>query len=257
VNCTAALTGITLPYKTGFDPTGTTVKCYNPGIYSQDFQVGTSSGVPFVAYLKPGVYVFQQDVIVKGYLFGGLQTSEGVTLVLNANKNFAATGAEGVVLNAGPDSCTAPSCRAKPAKLNGSPVESPDHLPLTLMVRTNDACFQPGSSPRLPVLCTTDPAANTGTHVIKIGASSGGGGSTGAALIRFGGVIWAPTDNAIIASSWTSQQGFVGRLVVWSIQYSGGATLNEEGSQGAANGILRIDGGCSPGEACVNPYSAP
>jgi len=254
-NCTAALTGITLPYKNGFDPTGSVLKCYNPGIYTQDFNVGTAVNDPFIAYLKPGVYVFQEDVDINGYLFGGLQTSQGVTLVLNSNKSLEAIGAEGLVLNAGPSTCLAVACRATPALLNGVPVESPDHLPLTIMVRTNDTCFQSGTSPRLPILCTSDPASNTGTSVLKIGASSGAGGSTGAALIRIAGVIWAPTDNAAIASNYTDQQSYVGRIIVWSIKYGGGAALNQEASASSAIGILRIDMGCSPGEPCSSPFS--
>lgn len=245
--CASATSGITFTYQTGEDVSKLNIVCYRPGIYESNkgFNIQTKTDV---AYLEPGIYIFRDDVDVNGYLFGGLQTSAGVTLVVDKVHNFTGTSAVGIVLNTGPASCTQLSCRATPAVLAGAKIQSPDGLPLTIMITTDDACFVPSTSPRLPQLCTDTSASNTGTNVLQIGASSGTG-----SLIQVGGVIWAPTDNVGIASNYTDQQSFVGRIVTWTIKYNGGSALNEEGAANSSKGILRIDAACSPSEGCVSP----
>ena len=243
--CTSATSGITFTYQTGADVSKMNMVCYRPGIYQSDFNVPTKTDV---AYLEPGVYIFRGNVNVNGYLFGGLQTSAGVTLVVDKANNFDGGSADGIVLNTGPATCMQLSCRATPAVLVETTVQSPDGLPLTIMITTDNTCFVSGTSPRLPQLCGDTSAANTGTNQLQLGASSGAG-----ALIKIGGVIWAPTDNVKISSNYTNQQSFVGRIITWTVKYNGGAALNEEGPANSSEGILRIDAACSPSEACVSP----
>jgi hypothetical protein len=56
----------------------------------------------------------------------------------------------------------------------------------------------------------------------------------------------------VIASNYTNQQSFVGRIVVWSIQYKGNAALNEEGAPTNSLGTMRLDAACTaPGTPCI------
>jgi hypothetical protein len=61
-----------------------------------------------------------------------------------------------------------------------------------------------------------------------------------------------PTDNVEISGN-SSSNGRVGQIISWTLKYSGGIRINQQGPGTQSNGILRIDAACSaPGEPC-NP----
>lgn len=228
-----------LPFKPGDTyPGNINLKCYRPGEYYADFNVQTNTDA---AYLESGVYIFHQRVNVGGYLFGGLISNQpGVSLVMRSDELLDSTNSKGVELNYGDSSCADISCRATaPAGLAG-----PGGIPLTIMVRTDDSCFAPGSSPRLPVLCTSGSPNNTGTSVVNL---AGGG------ILRVAGMIWAPTDNVYIKSDNGIQVGTIGQIVAWTVTYDGGAGLTQETKIGEGPGVLRLDTGCAPRAKCDYP----
>jgi Putative Flp pilus-assembly TadE/G-like len=242
VGCVNKPSGVNFTYLPGVSAGSITMKCYKPGIYASNFNVQLSSDA---AYLESdgtnGVFIFQGNLNVNGYLFGGLETGRpGVVLVLDATNTFSGTTAQKFQLNYGPDGCSLPACRAGPAMNNGSPVESPNGNVITFMVHTDDTCFISGTTPRVPQLCTSGPAANTGTSVIN---------ANGSAFLQLAGVIWAPTDNIKIGSNFTLQNGTLGQIVGWTVTYSGGAQLNQESFSGNKPGVLRLDEACSPSAA--------
>lgn len=226
------------------------VTCYRSGVYEEPFNVQQSDDV---AYLEPGVYVFNGGLDVNGYLFGGIGPSgSGVTIVVPNTESFDGTGASGIVLNT---TCSAvgggSACWAEP--VNG--YESPDGYPISIIVPKLDHQVVQGSAVNCFKSDGVTPAENdgtpcTGTSVLKLGASSGSG--AGEAIIRIGGVIWAPTDKVTIGSNWTEQQSFVGRIVTWSVKYHGNAALYEESMPGQGPGFVALDAACSGGdEPCV------
>ena len=76
---------------------------------------------------------------------------------------------------------------------------------------------------------------------------AGGGG------LALEGVQYAPTDNFDIHGGSTGD-GRVGQIISWTLFYSGGTHINQEGPGGEGPGILRIDAACSaPAEVCNSP----
>jgi len=74
-----------------------------------------------------------------------------------------------------------------------------------------------------------------------------GGGS-----LAVEGVQYAPTDNVNINGG-SSGTGRVGQIISWTLTYTGGTHINQEGPSTTGNGILRIDAACAgPAEPC-NP----
>ncbi len=248
LGCVNKPVGLVMPLKPEVDPATINLKCYKPGIYQQDFNVQQANDA---AYLESdatnGVFVFHGNVTLRGYIFGGItDAAAGVVIVMDQDKSFDGATAEGVTLNVGSTTCSGSLCRASPAidPATLGPVESPDGLPLTFMIHTDDTCFVPLTAPRMPQLCTSSSStSNTGTNVLSL---------TGNGLLSVAGVVWAPTDNVQVASNFGSQAGTVGRIISWTVTYSGGAALNQEGTPSVSMGILRLDAACTAGEPC-NP----
>jgi hypothetical protein len=65
--------------------------------------------------------------------------------------------------------------------------------------------------------------------------------------IYLAGVQFMPTDNVSINSS--AATGYVGQIWGWTLKYSGGVAINQEGAGSNGPGTLRIDTACSPGES--------
>lgn len=250
VTCTDAPT--TWPLRNGETIDSLNLTCYQPGVYEEPFNVQHSDDV---AYLEPGAYLFEGGLDVNGYLFGGIGGSgEGVTVIVPNTDSFDGTSASGIVLNTTCSEVDGGSdCWAAPV----SGYESPDGYPVSIIVPplSNQVvqgsevdCFEPddGITPAL-----NDGTPCTGTSVLKLGASSGPG--AGEAIIRIGGVIWAPTDNVTIGSNYTVQQSFVGRIVTWSVKYHGNAALYEESLPGQGPGFVALDAACSGGGEPCNP----
>jgi Flp pilus assembly protein TadG len=240
-SCTGLLPS-ELPYQAGVDPASIDVTCYGPGVYEREFRISRNTDA---AFLDTGIYIFEDGVDISGYLFGGLRSDQpGVALVLtNTSKTFSGANAEGITLNYGDLTCADVSCRATPAVGPGGPVAL-GGVPLTIMVKTDDTCFQPGSSPRLPILCTSGSGVNYGTNVLKL---------TGNGILQVAGIVWAPTDNVKVNSNYTGQDGTIGQIIAWTVEYDGGSALNLETAQDDGPGVLRLDTACSPGAVCVSP----
>jgi hypothetical protein len=74
-----------------------------------------------------------------------------------------------------------------------------------------------------------------------------GGGS-----LALEGVQYAPTDNVEISGGSTGT-GQVGQIISWTLKYSGGTHINQEGPATEGPGTLRLDAACTvPGTPC-NP----
>ena len=54
------------------------------------------------------------------------------------------------------------------------------------------------------------------------------------------GVQYAPTDNVEISGN-SSSNGKVGQIMSWTLKYSRGIRINQQGPPTENNGILRID----------------
>ena len=65
------------------------------------------------------------------------------------------------------------------------------------------------------------------------------------------GVQYGPTDNMAISGN-SSSTGRVGQLWAWTLKYSGGIQVNQEGIASQGPGMLRLDAACTaPGTPCV------
>lgn len=227
---------------TGADTLPVGTECYKPGVYKTTLNVG--GGAAPGAYLEPGVYFFDKGVNIGSgkSLWGGLQTGRhGVALVLpqqasNPYPGFDGTGAEFLILNRGGGTCTDNSCRALPAlDINGNEVKTADGLMLTLMVTRDDTCF----SGLTPQLCNDN--QNT---VLKL---------AGNGTLIVAGVIYAPSDRVNINANFTAQDGVVGQIISWTVDYAGGALLNQDYPGPDGPGILRLDAACTVPSTPCNP----
>jgi Putative Flp pilus-assembly TadE/G-like len=225
--------------------------CYQPGVYSFYFNVANKK----TALLEPGVYWFNQGLLVQGNLIGGYETaSEGVALIVPQTQPFTVNGggsgsANLLALNRGSAfstgaNCGSPSICATPSLMpdNVTKVQTDPTtgLPLSVIVAPNPLNPCPVVVPA-PSGC----AKQTGT----INWSGAGGGST---LLAVAGVVYAPSDNIQVAGS-TDSRGYFGQLVAWTITYSGQSTLNQTFEGGIPNGSVRLDQACSGGTSPCAP----
>jgi Flp pilus assembly protein TadG len=219
-------------------PAGT--ECYKPGVYKSVFKVG-GGAVPG-AYLEPGVYFFDKGVTIGSgkWLSGGLQSSQpGVALVIPQDgpgsfPGFDGTAAEFILVNRGDATCNDNSCRSLPAlDVNGNEVKTPEGFALSIIVPRDESCF----TATTPQLCSDNQ-----NHTIKL---------AGNGTLTVGGVIYAPSDKVNINANFTAQDGVVGQIVAWTVDYAGGALLNQDYPGGAEIGILRLDAACTvPSTPC-------
>lgn len=213
--------------------------CYQPGVYTDThgFKVGTGQ----TAYLMPGAYSFPYGLSVQGSLTGGLVNNKpGVVIVFptEIKNGLNPNNAENFVLNMGGETCTADTCRATPAiDFAGNPVQTPQGLAITMEVGRDNNCFS-GNTPINDANCNLNAVDST----ISI---------AGNALVQVAGVLYGPSDNMQISGS-STQGGFVGQLISWTVSYSGGSTLTQEYPGGPGNGVLHLDAACSgPGSPCT------
>lgn len=236
------------------------VYCYNPGIYdtSGPKQIKVANGQ--VALLKPGAYYLKGGLDVSGALIGGYEpghpgvalmldecrntctfagNSPSLVVALNAGTKFPATYGGGVAATAAHD------WDDQLVQTSGPSSPTPPILISLLVKRDRDgpafgsACVVPTSAPFV------EPAACDANHNQTINLFGNGG-------IVLEGVQYAPTDNMAIGGN-SGSTGRVGQIISWTLKYSGGITINQQGPGTAGNGILRIDAACSaPAEPC-NP----
>jgi Flp pilus assembly protein TadG len=227
--------------------------CFNPGVYDTTNAKQLSIGTGDVGLLMPGAYYFKSGLDVSGRILGGYRPApaHGVALMFDecsAQCIFSGNNALTISLNAGtkfPPGAAGTSALAA-IDWNGQLVEtsgpsSPTpHLLITLLVIKDPSCFVPTSAPfQEPSGC--DP----GTHNKTLNIAGGGS-------LALEGVQYAPTDNVEIHGG-SSGTGQVGQIISWTLFYSGGTRINQEGPPSQGPGILRLDAACTvPGTPC-NP----
>jgi hypothetical protein len=239
-----------------------TIYCYNPGIYDTSGPDQLKVGTGDLAILKPGAYYFKSGLDVSGRIIGGYQAGlKGVALMFDergpgncSSCIFSGNNALTVAFNAGtkyPATATTGTAATAAIDWNNQPVQttgpsSPTPpLPLTLLVRHDldgpggtPGCYVPTSAPLLePATCNDN---KNGTLNIA------GNGS-----IVLEGVQYAPSDNVVIGGN-SSSTGRVGQIISWTLKYSGGISLNQQGPGTQGPGTMRLDGACTaPGTPCT------
>jgi hypothetical protein len=245
------------------------VYCFNPGIYqsgggAKDAKITIGTGE--VGLLKPGAYYLRSGLDVGGNgsrLLGGYWgLHSGVALMFDEAPGsgscpqcaFKGNGADTLALNAGtkfPRGATGDAATPaidwdnQPVKTSGPASPTPAILMSLLVKRDTDgtggisACTVPTSG----LLIEPSGCQDNNNKTISIG----GGGQ-----LDVEGVQYMPTDNIAIAGS-SDGNGTVGQIVAWTVTWSGGTTINQEGAGSQGPGTLRLDAACTaPGTPC-NP----
>ncbi len=228
-------------------PDMTKITCYQAGVYSGGVSVNNGT----LAVLEPGLYFFDDGLDVQGSVIGGYTPdSDGVALVFPEDsssqfKNRTGGGSSSleqvVALNAG-SRYGNPGGREATAALDygNNPVETnttPGVL-MTVIVPPDPRC--PVVVPFPDVTCTN--------VVEKHNTTINLAGGTG---LYLAGVQYAPSDNVTVSGN-SSSGGYIGQIWAWTIQYTGGSTINQEGLQAEGPGTLRLDAACTvPGTPCV------
>jgi hypothetical protein len=233
-----------------------TIFCFNPGIYqtvSGPSRAQIVLGTGEVGLLKPGAYYLTEGMDISGRIIGGYEeNSPGVALMFDECSTsaciFSGNNALTISLNAGtkwpPGSAGNPAKAAidwAGLKVETSGPDSPNPpLPLTLLVIKDPSCFVPTSAPFI------EPSACDANHDKTINIAGGGS-------LALEGVQYLPTDNVEISGGSTGT-GHVGQIISWTLKYSGGTLINQEGPGSNGPGILRLDAACTaPSTPCVNP----
>jgi hypothetical protein len=108
---------------------------------------------------------------------------------------------------------------------------------MTLLVKKDPTCFVPPFPEHEPTAC--DANHNTTLNLA-------GGGS-----LDIEGVQYAPTDNIKINGGSTGT-GQAGQIWAWTLFYSGGTQINQQGAGNNGPGTLRLDAACTaPGTPCI------
>ena len=233
--------------------------CFNPGIYQTlsgpnhaQIVIGTGE----VGILKPGAYYLKEGMDVGGNgsrLVGGYEAGKpGVALMFDECSTaaciFSGNSATTIALNAGTKFPPGAAGAAATAAIDWSGVKvetsgpdgPPVPLPLTLLVNRDPTCFVPTSAPFV------EPSACDANHNKTINIAGGGS-------LALEGVQYMPTDNVEIHGGSTGN-GHVGQIISWTLAYTGGTHINQEGPGTNGPGILRLDAACTaPSTPCVNP----
>jgi hypothetical protein len=239
-------------------PAGNTY-CYKPGIYdpsSNPKLLSVANGD--VVLLMPGAYYFKSpngglQVQNVAHLLGGYRPgSQGVALMFDECFNqciFDGTSdqvAGAVALNVGskfPPGTSGTSATAavdwdnKLVQTSGPSSPTPAVL-ITLLVNKDTTCY-------VPAYPASEPTACDASHNTTINLSGGGS-------VAIEGVQYAPSDNIAIHGGSTGI-GQVGQVWAWTLFYSGGTQINQQGAGSNGPGTLRLDAACTaPGTPC-NP----
>lgn len=231
--------------------------CYKPGIYdpsSSSRELSAATGD--VIILMPGAYYFKSPnggLDIGGRLIGGYRPgSEGVVLMFdecgsgNPHCTLVGNNALTIALNVGtkyPPGASGASAAAahdwndQAVQTSGPQSPTPAVL-MTLMVNKDPSCVVPAYPDQEPSSCNDN--ANKTLNL-------SGGGS-----LAIEGVQYAPTDNVEIHGGSTGV-GQVGQIWAWTLFYSGGTQVNQQGAGSLGPGVLRLDSACTaPGTPC-NP----
>jgi hypothetical protein len=152
---------------------------------------------------------------------------------INAGTKFPPTSTGGVKADPAID------WAGQPVVTSGPSSPTPPIL-ISILVNKDPDCFVPTSPPwQEPAVCNA--MDNQTTNI------AGGGG------IVLEGVQYMPTDNAVISGNSTSN-GRIGQIISWTLKYSGGTHINQEGQANQGPGILRLDAACTtPTTVCNSP----
>lgn len=232
------------------------VYCFDPGIYlsgsgAKDANLRVSTGN--VGLLKPGVYYLRSGAQIRGSLVGGYEPGQpGVALMFDECQNaciFEGNNAAVIALNAG-TRFPATSSSGSPAtaaidwagnlvRTSGPSSPTPAIL-MSVLVKKDPGCFVPTSAPFVePAAC--DALRNKTINI------------AGAGNLVLEGVQYMPTDNVEISGN-SSSNGRVGQIIAWTLKYSGGIRINQEGAGSDGPGILRLDAACTtPTTVCTSP----
>jgi Putative Flp pilus-assembly TadE/G-like len=220
------------------------VFCFDPGVYDGSkatIDIGTGE----VGLLKPGAYYLRSGMNISGRLIGGYEPAKpGVALMFDECSTsaciFKGNNAPDLALNAG--------TRYPPAYGGGTPAtaaidwagnfvqtsgpDSPNPpLPLTILVKKDPTCFVPTAAP------WQEPSGCDALKDKTINIAGGG-------HLALEGVQYAPTDNVEISGG-AGTDGRVGQIISWTLKYSGGVAINQEGPASEGVGILRLDAACT------------
>jgi Flp pilus assembly protein TadG len=227
-------------------PDMTKITCYLPGIYAAEVKVNNGE----LGLFEPGLYFFDGGLNAQGSVIGGYQpSSTGVAFVFPETQNTMlknrTSGGGGaltqlVALNAG-DRYLNPGGHEATAAFDysGGLVQtntSPAKL-MTIIVPPDPNC---------PVVYPA-PASCTNTEENRNSAIDLSGGSG----VYLAGVQYAPSDNVTVAGN-TVTGGYVGQVWSWTLVYTGGSFINQEGDANQGPGTLRLDAACTaPGTPCI------
>lgn len=220
------------------------ITCLLPGYFSTDPTKGALGSDTVILLKNPagqGLFFFGAGLTVGSSLIGGYEpNAPGVAIVIpdsqELNVNTQGKGVTAVSLNAGSKFLNPAGAEASPAlDFSNKPIvtSGTPAVKMTLMVTRDGNCkvVEP-----YPTAC-----ADLSNDAIKIAGDSN---------LYLAGVQFMPTDNSSISSS--ASTGYVGQIWAWTLKYSGGVTIRQEGSSGMGAGVMRLDTACSPGEPC-NP----
>lgn len=227
-------------------PDMTKITCYLPGIYGSEVRVDNGS----LGIFEPGLYFFDGGLDAQGSVIGGYEpNSAGVAFVFPESvgtmfKNRTSGGGGGVTqvvaLNAGSRYLNAAGQEATAAHDYSGGLVQTNTTPakvMTVIVPPDASC-----PVVYPVVAT---CTNTRENTNKAIDLSGGSG------LYLAGVQYAPSDNVTLAGN-TTTGGYVGQIWAWTIVYTGGSNINQEGDQASGPGTLRLDAACTaPGTPCI------
>ena len=209
------------------------IKCYRPGLYNDELVDFNDD----LTVLTPGLYHFEQGIDVQSSLVGGYEAGvPGVALVIPQTELFKQRNGI-VALNAGTKFGDRTSGVEALAAIDysGNPVQTNTSPPvkMTVMVHKDPAC----------TVTTAYPFSCDDTHNNTLDMS----GNTD---LYLAGVQYAPSDHSKLSGG-SNGRGFAGQVITWTVTYTGGTSINQEGAGFLDGGLLRIDGACSgPGTPC-------
>jgi hypothetical protein len=122
----------------------------------------------------------------------------------------------------------------QPVETTGPSAPTP-HILITLYVKRDANC----------IVQAIEPTACDDNHNTTIKVAGGG-------LVALEGVQYAPSDNVQITGG-SSGNGRVGQIIAWTLFYSGGTHINQEGASSAGEGVLHLDEACSGGSTPCTP----
>jgi len=217
------------------------IRCLLPGYFATNPGSGSAGNDTFILLTDPanhGLFYFGAGLTIQTSLIGGFVAgAPGVAVVipqnreLNMNTSGGGTAPSALALNAGSkflnssgtEATAALNFAGSPIVTNGTPA-----IKMTLMVTRDPSCTV---SDPYPTGC-----ADTANDAIKIAGKSN---------MYLAGVQFMPTDNVSINSS--AATGYIGQIWAWTLKYSGGVQINQQGSSTETAGVIRIDTACSPG----------